>query len=114
MARGLGRRSDRWRRSSRHVQLGDALPGGLVEVEGLTPSDKLIVGGREGLEDGDRIRVSGEDETRIRVLNHRKSESEMPLVEVTALTKTYRKGDHEISPLKRCRSGRRARASSSR
>jgi HlyD family secretion protein len=48
---------------SRHVQLGNALPGGLVEVEGLTPSDKLIVGGREGLEDGDRIRVTGEDQS---------------------------------------------------
>jgi hypothetical protein len=43
------------------VQLGLALPGGLVEVEGLTPADKLIVGGRETLSDGDRIRVTGED-----------------------------------------------------
>jgi RND family efflux transporter MFP subunit len=47
----------------RSVQLGDALPGGLVEVQGLTPSDKLIIGGREGLADGDRIRVTGEDQT---------------------------------------------------
>jgi hypothetical protein len=43
------------------VQLGGALPGGLIEVEGLTPADKLIVGGREGLSDGDRIRVTGDD-----------------------------------------------------
>ncbi|MEX2137669.1 MAG: efflux RND transporter periplasmic adaptor subunit [Pirellulales bacterium] len=43
------------------VQLGAALPGGLVEVEGLTPADKLIVAGRESLEDGDRIRVTGDD-----------------------------------------------------
>jgi RND family efflux transporter MFP subunit len=45
------------------VQLGAALPGGLVEVEGLTPSDKLIVGGRESLADGDRIRVTGDDKS---------------------------------------------------
>jgi RND family efflux transporter MFP subunit len=43
------------------VRLGGALPGGLVEVEGLTPSDKLIVAGREDLNDGDRIRVTGDD-----------------------------------------------------
>jgi HlyD family secretion protein len=47
----------------RPVQLGDALPGGLVEVQGLTPSDKLIIGGRESLADGDRIRVTGEDQS---------------------------------------------------
>ena len=40
------------------IQLGAALPGGLVEVEGLTPADKLIINGREGLSDGERIRVS--------------------------------------------------------
>ncbi len=34
----------------------------MVEVEGLSPSDKLIVGGREGLADGQRIRVTGTDE----------------------------------------------------
>jgi HlyD family secretion protein len=45
------------------VRLGVALPGGLVEVEGLTPADKLIVGGREALNDGDRIRVTAEDES---------------------------------------------------
>ncbi len=43
------------------VQPGAALPGGLVEVEGLTPADKLIVGGREDLSDGDRIRVTEDD-----------------------------------------------------
>jgi RND family efflux transporter MFP subunit len=43
------------------VRLGSELPGGLVEVEGLTPGDKLIVGGREALTDGARIRVTGED-----------------------------------------------------
>jgi multidrug efflux pump subunit AcrA (membrane-fusion protein) len=43
------------------IQLGAALPGGLVEVEGLTPSDKLIVGGREGMTDGERIRVAEEN-----------------------------------------------------
>jgi RND family efflux transporter MFP subunit len=43
------------------VQLGVELPGALVEVTGLTPADKLIVGGREALTDGARIRVTGED-----------------------------------------------------
>lgn len=38
--------------------------GDLVEVlEGLTELDKLIVGGREGLRDGERITVTGEDTT---------------------------------------------------
>jgi HlyD family secretion protein len=45
------------------VQLGVELPGGLVEVTGLTPADKLIVGGRETLSDGARIRVTGEDKS---------------------------------------------------
>jgi multidrug efflux pump subunit AcrA (membrane-fusion protein) len=46
----------------RAIQLGRAGTGQLVEVtQGLTALDKLIVGGREGLEDGDRIRVTGED-----------------------------------------------------
>lgn len=38
--------------------------GDLVEVlEGLTELDKIIVGGREGLTDGERITVTGEDTT---------------------------------------------------
>jgi hypothetical protein len=38
--------------------------GDLVEVlEGLTELDKIIVGGREGLKDGQRIAVTGEDTT---------------------------------------------------
>jgi multidrug efflux pump subunit AcrA (membrane-fusion protein) len=38
--------------------------GELVEVvSGLSPQDKLIVGGREGLRDGMRVRVAGEDES---------------------------------------------------
>jgi RND family efflux transporter MFP subunit len=46
----------------RTVKLGAATPGDLVEVtEGLNPADKLISGGREGLRDGQRIRVTGED-----------------------------------------------------
>ena len=37
--------------------------GDLVEVvSGLAPQDKLIVGGREGLKEGSRVRVQGEDE----------------------------------------------------
>src|SRR5438876_346872 len=30
-------------------------------VSGLTPADKLIAAGRDGLRDGDRIRVTGEE-----------------------------------------------------
>lgn len=53
-AKGVARR--------RAIQLGRAGTGQLVEVaQGLTALDKLIVGGRDGLEDGDRIRVTGED-----------------------------------------------------
>ncbi len=38
--------------------------GELVEVvSGLSPQDKLVVGGREGLADGTRVRVAGEDES---------------------------------------------------
>lgn len=37
---------------------------GLVEItQGLQPTDKLIVGGRESVVEGTRIRVSGEDKT---------------------------------------------------
>jgi len=46
----------------RSVRLGKAGTEALVEVvEGLTPTDKLISGGREGLADGDRITITGED-----------------------------------------------------
>lgn len=47
------------------VRLGKAGTADLIEVvEGLNPTDKLISGGREGLSDGDRIAITGED-TRI-------------------------------------------------
>jgi RND family efflux transporter MFP subunit len=46
----------------RTVKLGQDTAGDLVEViEGLTPADKLVSGGREGLRDGQRIAVTGED-----------------------------------------------------
>ena len=46
------------------VTLGRAGTDQLVEVaEGLTALDKIIVGGREGLTDGVRIQVTGEDLT---------------------------------------------------
>jgi hypothetical protein len=46
----------------RGIRLGRVGTGELVEVvEGLAPTDKLISGGREGLNDGDRVVVSGED-----------------------------------------------------
>ena len=49
-----------WQRA---VQLGP-VRGELIEVtSGLSGSDKLIAGGREGLSDGQRIRVTGEDAT---------------------------------------------------
>jgi HlyD family secretion protein len=48
----------------RTVKLGRAMSQDLVEVtEGLTAADKLIVGGRDGLADGQRIKVTGEDTT---------------------------------------------------
>jgi RND family efflux transporter MFP subunit len=47
---------------SRAVKLG-SVDGELVEVvAGLDPTDKLIAGGRDGLRDGERVRVTGEDE----------------------------------------------------
>ena len=46
------------------VETGGVGQGDLVEVlKGLTPASRLIVGGREGLEDGQRIKVTGEDAT---------------------------------------------------
>jgi HlyD family secretion protein len=45
----------------RPIKLG-AVVGELVEViDGLTPADRLISGGREGLYDGQRITITGED-----------------------------------------------------
>ncbi|MFH5806797.1 efflux RND transporter periplasmic adaptor subunit, partial [Alienimonas sp. DA493] len=47
----------------RSVTLGEAGTEDLVEVtDGLRPTDKLLAGGREGLEDGDRIEITGEDD----------------------------------------------------
>jgi len=44
------------------VRLGTANTAELSEViEGLTPLDKLIVGGREALSEGERIKISGDD-----------------------------------------------------
>ncbi len=46
------------------VKLGRAGTEELIEVvEGLTAADKLIAGGREGLQDGTRIKITGEDTT---------------------------------------------------
>jgi len=46
------------------IQLGRAQAGELVEVEkGLATTNKLIVGGREGLRDGERIKIVGEDKS---------------------------------------------------
>ncbi|MDX1946619.1 MAG: efflux RND transporter periplasmic adaptor subunit [Pirellulaceae bacterium] len=55
-ARGVARRQS--------VQIGKAGTEQLVEVtQGLSALDKLIVAGREGLNDGERIRITGEDRT---------------------------------------------------
>ncbi len=44
------------------VETGREFKGGLIEVTGgLTPATRLIASGREGLEDGERISVAGED-----------------------------------------------------
>ncbi|HEY8506336.1 MAG TPA: hypothetical protein VIL46_17250, partial [Gemmataceae bacterium] len=46
------------------VRLGAALPGEMVEVVGgLNAASRLIVEGRQGLKDGAKIRVTGEDAT---------------------------------------------------
>jgi RND family efflux transporter MFP subunit len=46
----------------RTIKVGPEMAGDLVEVvEGLRPGDRLISGGREGLRDGERITVTGED-----------------------------------------------------
>jgi multidrug efflux pump subunit AcrA (membrane-fusion protein) len=58
--------ADGVRRAARRqtVKLGRAGTEELIEVvEGLTATDKLIAGGREGLEDGTRIRITGEETT---------------------------------------------------
>ncbi len=53
-ARGIARRQA--------IQLGRASTDQLVEVtHGLTALDKLIVSGREGLSEGTRIRITGDD-----------------------------------------------------
>jgi hypothetical protein len=45
----------------RSIKVGMA-SGDLVEVvEGLNAADRLISGGREGLRDGERVKVTGED-----------------------------------------------------
>lgn len=58
--------ADRIRGTARRqaVTLGKAGTDELIEVvAGLTPTDKLIASGREQLEDGERIRISGDDPT---------------------------------------------------
>lgn len=46
----------------KQVKVGRGASGSLVEIEsGLSPLDKLIVGGRETVKDGERIHISGED-----------------------------------------------------
>lgn len=45
----------------RAVKLGVASGDLVAVVEGLSAADKLISGGREGLKDGQRVRVTGED-----------------------------------------------------
>ena len=64
----------------RAVKLGGTA-GELVEVvEGLTPADKLIAGGREGLRDGERITVVGEERrhARCRHAQRHRSRARLP------------------------------------
>jgi RND family efflux transporter MFP subunit len=51
------------RARQRVVELGPAVGDLVVVMSGLAGSDKLIAGGREGLREGQRIRITGEDET---------------------------------------------------
>jgi len=47
---------------ARTIKLGTGNSGDYLEVvEGLTETDKLIASGREGIKDGERIQVTGED-----------------------------------------------------
>lgn len=53
---------DAQRARKQTITLGKAGTDDLIEVtQGLNPLDKLVAGGREGLEPGERIRVTGED-----------------------------------------------------
>ncbi len=46
------------------VQVGHAGTDQLVEItQGIDPTAKLIVGGRESLTNGDRVRIAGEDQS---------------------------------------------------
>jgi predicted nicotinamide N-methyase len=57
----LADRSEKTARK-REVQLGSVSQSGLVEIiSGLNLSSRLIAAGREGLTDGCRIRITGED-----------------------------------------------------
>ena len=48
----------------RTVEVGPSASGDLVEVtKGLDAGSRLIVAGREGLEDGERIEITGEDDS---------------------------------------------------
>lgn len=51
------------RADRRGIQLGQAGTDQLVEAIGLTPTDKLIVAGRESLKPGDLVTVTGEDQS---------------------------------------------------
>jgi len=59
--------ADQDARVAKHTTIktaGRSDENGLIEItEGITMSSKLIVSGREGLQDGDRIEITGEDTT---------------------------------------------------
>ncbi|MBC7853967.1 MAG: hypothetical protein IAF94_11055, partial [Pirellulaceae bacterium] len=58
----------------RTITVGGTTPDGLLEVKsGLAAGDRLIASGREGLHEGDRIRVTGEDNS-----SSRESRSSQP------------------------------------
>lgn len=48
----------------RGVEVGSPSAGGLIEIKsGLTATDKLVVGGIDGLKPGSRVQVTGDDQT---------------------------------------------------
>jgi hypothetical protein len=44
------------------LKLGAARQGDLVEVQGITPADKVIATGAASLTEGDRVRIVGEQQ----------------------------------------------------
>ncbi len=64
----------------RRITVGSATADGLLEIlTGLNVGDRLIVGGRESLGDGDRIRIAGADATLGRDVGQAASRADAPI-----------------------------------